>query len=406
MTGRIVKGLAALLAGGGAAVAVAAGGAGGPTTVGDAGFHINSAVYDGVLAVQAKDQTGLPSYQVPAGGGVVTSWSLQLLNATADGDVTLKVVQPLGPDTYKVVGESVGHILNGDRFRTFATRIAVNGGERLGMKTPPGSTIMPGSAGQFMVDPGDVRATNGDATVGQTFTTSEFAQGAYMALSAVVEPDADHDQFGDLSQDSCPADPDRHVAPCVTSLASALTASAASVAQGDVVMLTGTEQASLGTAVSALGTMVLPAGLQPVYAASSGGNCTIGDSLSCPFGDLAPGSTGTMVVAARAVGHGEQVVSMGGSSGTQAAPSQTGAATATITITDAPPSSDCVVPPLKRLTRKSASKLLKAFRCSTGKVSTKRKPKRGKLRVSSQKPKAGTRAPAGTKVAITLRRVR
>src|SRR5689334_13750367 len=117
MKGRIVKGLAALLAGGATAMAVAAGGSGQPTTLGDAEFHVTSAVYDGILAVQATDQPGLPSYQVPAGGGVVTKWSLQLLNATADGDVTFKVVQPLGPDEYKVIGESVGHISNGDRFR-------------------------------------------------------------------------------------------------------------------------------------------------------------------------------------------------------------------------------------------------------------------------------------------------
>ena len=35
-----------------------------------------------------------------------------------------------------------------------------------------------------------------------------------LGVSAVVEPDADGDGFGDETQDACPAAPDRHVAPC------------------------------------------------------------------------------------------------------------------------------------------------------------------------------------------------
>ena len=181
-------------------------------------------MYQDYVEVQAADQDGLPSYAVPAGGGVVTKWSVQLYNASAPGDLTLKVVQPVSATAYKVVGESTGHIARpSDRFRTFATRIPVSGGERLGLKTPPGSGVQVGSSGTSG-DSGDIVATTGNATVGQTFTATNFATSSYMAISAVVEPDADHDQYGDISQDDCPADPTRQTGPCVTDLSLALAA--------------------------------------------------------------------------------------------------------------------------------------------------------------------------------------
>ena len=60
-----------------------------------------------------------------------------------------------------------------------------------------------------------------------------------MAISAVVEPDADHDQYGDISQDDCPADPTRQTGPCVTDLSLALAAAPASIAQGEAAVVSG-----------------------------------------------------------------------------------------------------------------------------------------------------------------------
>jgi hypothetical protein len=403
---RIVKGLVALLAGGATAVAVAAGGTGQPTTLGDAQFHVTSAVYQDYVEVQAADQDGLPSYAVPAGGGVVTKWSVQLYNASAPGDLTLKVVQPVSATAYKVVGESTGHILTGDRFRTFATRIPVSGDERLGLKTPPGSGVQVGSSGTSG-DSGDIVATTGNATVGQTFTATNFASSSYMAISAVVEPDADHDQYGDISQDDCPADPTRQTGPCVTDLSLALAAAPASIAQGEAAVVSGTVDATLATASGATVSMVLPPGLALITGQATGGACTGTSTVSCPLGDVAPGTPAQAVLAVRGTQAGAQSVNGSAASGTPDANAANDSGSATVTVTPAAaPPKECVVPPLKGLTRNGASKLLKAFSCRLGKVTTKRKPKRGRLRVSAQKPRAATRAPAESKVAITLKRVR
>jgi len=406
MKGRIAKGLVALLAGGATAVAVASSGGGQPTTLGGADFHVSSAVYEDLVEIQAADQTGLPSYAVPTGGGVVTKWSVQLQNATADGDVTLKIVQAVGANTWKLVGESTGHILSGDNVRSFPTRIPVVGGERVGLKTPPGSTIMVGANGS-PEDTGNIVAKGGNATVGETFTTTNFASHSYMAVSAVVEPDADHDQFGDISQDACPADPSRHDGPCVTDVSLAMAAAPGSIAQGEAAVVSGTVNVALASASGATVTMVLPPGLALITGQATGGACTGTTTVSCPLGDVTPGTPARAVLAVRGTQAGAQSVSGTAASATPDANAANDSAAAAVTVTAAaqtPP--QCVVPPLKGLTKKGASKLLTAFNCKLGKVTTKRKPRHGRLRVSAQKPKAATRAPAGSKVAITLRRVR
>ena len=250
---------------------------------------------------------------------------MQLYNASAPGDLTLKVVQPVSATAYKVVGESTGHILTDDRFRTFATRIPVSGGERLGLKTPPGSGVQVGSSGTSG-DSGDIVATTGNATVGQTFTATNFATSSYMAISAVVEPDADHDQYGDISQDDCPADPTRQTGPCVTDLSLALAAAPASIAQGEAAVVSGTVDATLATASGATVSMVLPPGLALITGQATGGACTGTSTVSCPLGDVAPGTPAQAVLAVRGTQAGAQ--SVNGSRGIRGPPTRTPRTTA------------------------------------------------------------------------------
>jgi hypothetical protein len=245
--------------------------------------------------------------------------------------------------------------------------------------------------------------------VGQTFTPTDFAPQSYMAVSAVVEPDADHDQYGDISQDTCPADPGRHDGACVTDLALALNAAPQTIAQGAAAAISATAEATLATASGATATFVLPQGLALIAGQASGGACTGTATVSCPLGDVAPGVPAYSVLAVRGTQAGAQSISGSVASATSDANAANDSAGAMVTVTAPPPApvvAQCVVPPLKGLTKSGASKLLKAFDCRLGKVTTKRKPKRGRLRVSTQRPKAATRAAAGTKVAITLKRVR
>jgi hypothetical protein len=154
--------------------------------------------------VQASSVTG-NSYQVPAGGGVITSWS----TFTPNGSGMLRFrVYNLGTDGMTPVGESQVETLTPASPPEFPTRIPVSGGERIGYTVFNGAQLdnctyeNTGNEGDF------ARGSQGSAPIGQfeLFFASPQPQ-ALINLSAKLEPDADGDGYGDETQDGCPKDP-------------------------------------------------------------------------------------------------------------------------------------------------------------------------------------------------------
>ena len=74
-----------------------------------------------------------PSYTVPAGGGVITSWST--FAPLGGAVVKLGVFRPAGPpqDTYTTVGASPPQTLVAGSLNSFATSIPVQAGDTLGL---------------------------------------------------------------------------------------------------------------------------------------------------------------------------------------------------------------------------------------------------------------------------------
>jgi hypothetical protein len=160
------------------------------------------------LFIQSR-VAGPPSYTVPAGGGVITSWSVQ--GAPSDpGQLKLKLGRG-GPSDWVIAGESSFETVLPSMLNTYSTRIPVSGDEVLGLWVPGagGPCIFTTSSG------GDgVRFRNPDNPepgVGQTFSTPVGESNARVNLSANLEPDCDGDGFGDETQDpslfggNCPA---------------------------------------------------------------------------------------------------------------------------------------------------------------------------------------------------------
>ena len=82
---------------------------------------------------------------------------------------------------------------------TFDTKISVEAGDRFGVL---GSSI--GTLYCNTEDPGDLMGiAEGGIPAGGTATFKEKT-GAQAAVSAVIEPDADRDGYGDETQDKCP----------------------------------------------------------------------------------------------------------------------------------------------------------------------------------------------------------
>jgi hypothetical protein len=156
----------------------------------------------------AATSAGAPSYTVPAGGGVITSWSTNP-GANSGTSTRLEVVREGSPSS--VVGESsLQSNIAQHNSAAFPTQIAVQAGDRIGIEIGPTSSVhcatnTPGGDAMYQLpDPG----------AGNQFSGSPTVQSSWLLdVSATVEPDADHDGFGDETQDLCPTDPTTH-GPC------------------------------------------------------------------------------------------------------------------------------------------------------------------------------------------------
>jgi hypothetical protein len=144
-----------------------------------------------------------PSYVVPPGGGVITSWRAGGLDG--DRNLALRVFtgDPTGT-SFTPVAESPTETFPGGMNPSFPTRISVSGGELLGLDIPAGPNVNgciyagAGSGNTWSL-------ADSVMPVGQTETHTAIPDGR-LNVSAVLEPDADHDGFGDETQDQCPTD--------------------------------------------------------------------------------------------------------------------------------------------------------------------------------------------------------
>jgi uncharacterized repeat protein (TIGR01451 family) len=247
---------------------------------------------------QDATAAGSASYTVPAGAGVITSWSY--LAAASPGNRRLKVFDYTSTSgAYTTVGESALEAPTANQANTFATRISVTGGEILGVFSSTGDACR-ASAGSGNT----VRGGSGDPAVGNTFSGSSlFASSTQLDVSAVVEPDGDGDGYGDETQDSCPTDPTVYATPCVADLEQSVVSNPASVLLGGQISYTlAVKNNGPTTARAVTITDTLPTNAALVSATDG---CTGFATITCKVGDLASGKTSqsyTVVIRAPKVG--------------------------------------------------------------------------------------------------------
>jgi len=132
--------------------------------------------------------------------GVITKMKVNLVPAAPAFPVSLKALRQIGPETVLVVGEANGTVVGGQT--TIAAQIPVNAGDRVGFYSPSefGAVICEEEGGT-----GVLGAYEGGGSPGATVNfVSIPVSGARVPVSAVIEPDADNDGFGDETQDACP----------------------------------------------------------------------------------------------------------------------------------------------------------------------------------------------------------
>jgi hypothetical protein len=144
-----------------------------------------------------------PSYAAPA-DGVITSWSTYVGSTTSGVAAELKVFDPA---TTKVTAQSGAQAsLQANQLNTFSASpgIPIRAGETIAIGQPSGKSAYCQFSTASSSD--DITTYGPDGGPGETLITSGGGGGLRVNISAVVEPDADHDGFGDETQDQCPTD--------------------------------------------------------------------------------------------------------------------------------------------------------------------------------------------------------
>jgi hypothetical protein len=196
-----MRGISRLAVLGGMALCVAAvapATAGASQTIGKAG--LDGGACTNRVFVQHDVVSG-PSYS-PSSSGVITSWSAQA-NGDTGQTLQLMVLSKGSGLVYTVLRrDSVRTLANLNALNTFAgLRLPIEAGQLIAVYEPPGSTAdceANGSTGDNIAfseiaDPSD------NVPAAYDGFDSQFRVNA----QAVVEPDADHDGFGDETQDQC-----------------------------------------------------------------------------------------------------------------------------------------------------------------------------------------------------------
>lgn len=150
--------------------------------------------------VQISNASG-SGYAVPSPGGVITRW-----RTSAAGTVSFLLWREEGPN-WRLLADD--RKTTGGAVTEFAARIPVSGGERIGLGMP--QEVTPGCI--FKTDVAtDIVGVQKEIGVG-SLTPLTSAPGFLFNVAADIEPDADHDGYGDETQDGCPTDPARQ-GPC------------------------------------------------------------------------------------------------------------------------------------------------------------------------------------------------
>lgn len=149
-------------------------------------------------------QTTSPAdgYEAPS-AGVITEWSFLADNNPAA--IKLKVARNTTGDQFRTIGSSSLETPTANQLNTYSdVRIPVIAGDVIGLS----NSISGRNCGR-RIDAGgfDYHFLNADPAPGATNTYTPAFNTVQFDIAAVLEPDADKDEFGDESQDNCPTDP-------------------------------------------------------------------------------------------------------------------------------------------------------------------------------------------------------
>ncbi|MGH2958633.1 MAG: hypothetical protein ACRDKE_03445 [Solirubrobacterales bacterium] len=188
--------------------------------VGQVGVNVNQLACV-CTAYQFFEEVGAPnSYRFPF-SGIVTQYSLRVgVNPTTPETVQLRSFRQGSGNNATVISQGgIRSIPNASagQIETFFDRVPVSANDILGGKWPTTANVNFTSFRFQVTNPGDQVSDLSAATTvnpGEEHTYPTSVSPQRINMQALVEPDADGDQYGDESQDFCSADVGKHFAPC------------------------------------------------------------------------------------------------------------------------------------------------------------------------------------------------
>jgi hypothetical protein len=174
-----------------------------PTTAGNDPDHTDRTY------VQVETHPGAPSYVIPS-SGIATSFSLRLGTAAFPTDkIRFYTFEPVTTTTFRATADS-GPLLvppsSATQVVTLPIRQKVEAGQLLGLGLDISGTTWGTFTAVDATTSDDVIGITGFPELGTLGVETSQSLGYHLNMRAVVEPDVDHDGFGDETQDGCPAD--------------------------------------------------------------------------------------------------------------------------------------------------------------------------------------------------------
>jgi hypothetical protein len=188
-------------------VALTAQPAAGSVTIGQAPpFGLTPPFSACALANYVQRGTGSgPDYRVPPGGGVITHWAMVPGSLFTTSSATFEVfARDISGNQLTLLAATPVTPLTPGTLNSIPVRIPVGGGERIGLFA--NSFIDDCIAFSTGISGDEVVVANAPQAVGTAMPYTLSATPSRLSLSATIEADADKDNFGDETQDSCPID--------------------------------------------------------------------------------------------------------------------------------------------------------------------------------------------------------
>ena len=160
----------------------------------------------------AQAASSAVGYTVPAGGGVISSWSHRA-NASSGRELGMRVFRPGSGTNFTLVGDSTVRTLTPSTVNTFDTRITVQAGDVVGLYVGNPPVVFPidfggGASCAYTSAGGTVQSSMGmnpEPAIGSSVNLLAPYVSMLLNVTARLEADADGDGFGDETQDACPA---------------------------------------------------------------------------------------------------------------------------------------------------------------------------------------------------------